>query len=36
MIMANGSVHRSFSYRGWEWGARWANPDYQHFSRNGR
>jgi len=35
MIMANGPVHRSFGYRGWEWGARWAYPDYQHFSRNG-
>jgi hypothetical protein len=21
--------------RHWQWGARWAHPDYQHFSRNG-
>ena len=20
---------------GWPWGARWAHPDYQHFSANG-
>ena len=22
--------------RGWGWGARWPEPDYQHFSANGR
>ncbi|MFD8569385.1 M15 family metallopeptidase [Streptomyces sp. NPDC059639] len=21
---------------GWQWGGRWAHPDYQHFSANGR
>lgn len=25
----------TFANLGWYWGARWASPDYQHFSSNG-
>jgi hypothetical protein len=28
-------VARAFAARGWLWGARWTNHDYQHFSANG-
>jgi hypothetical protein len=35
MILSSGSVARAFRAEGWPWGARWSNPDYQHFSSNG-
>lgn len=32
-----GSVlNRAFARQGWSWGGLWSNPDYQHFSTNGR
>jgi len=35
MILRAGVVARRFARHGWPWGARWAHPDYQHFSANG-
>jgi hypothetical protein len=35
MIVRGGAVARKFARLGWWWGARWSNPDYQHFSSNG-
>lgn len=35
MIVPSGPVARTMRRRGWPWGARWSNPDYQHFSSNG-
>ncbi len=35
MLVAGGAVVSTFRSRGWWWGARWAHPDYQHFSANG-
>jgi hypothetical protein len=35
MILRAGVVARTFASLGWPWGARWSNPDYQHFSSNG-
>jgi hypothetical protein len=35
MIVPGGVVARTMRNRGWPWGARWSNPDYQHFSANG-
>lgn len=35
MILRRGPVARAMSRQGWRWGARWAHPDYQHFSSNG-
>ncbi len=35
MILRRSSVARMMSKQGWRWGARWAHPDYQHFSSNG-
>ncbi|MFB7174858.1 M15 family metallopeptidase [Streptomyces sp. NPDC056254] len=29
------AVYAAFREAGWQWGGRWANPDYQHFSANG-
>ncbi|WP_240804272.1 M15 family metallopeptidase [Streptomyces sp. A0592] len=29
------AVTSAFRGVGWQWGGRWANPDYQHFSANG-
>jgi hypothetical protein len=35
-VITGGSVIASALFgRGWLWGARWSNPDYQHWSRNG-
>lgn len=35
-VITAGSVIASALFdRGWLWGARWSNPDYQHWSRNG-
>jgi hypothetical protein len=35
MILSPGVVASRMSHHGWLWGARWSNPDYQHFSANG-
>ena len=35
MILRHGVVQRAFTAAGWLWGARWGDPDYQHFSSNG-
>ena len=35
MIQTQSWVARAMTARGWLWGARWSNPDYQHFSRDG-
>ncbi|MGA8210174.1 MAG: M15 family metallopeptidase, partial [Nocardioidaceae bacterium] len=35
MITADSVIARTMRSNGWPWGARWAHPDYQHFSANG-
>jgi hypothetical protein len=35
MILKNGTLAKAMRRNGWSWGARWAHPDYQHFSANG-
>jgi hypothetical protein len=35
MILPGGPVATAMRRQGWRWGARWAAPDYQHFSRTG-
>ncbi len=35
MILRDGVVATRMRALGWLWGARWSNPDYQHFSSNG-
>jgi hypothetical protein len=35
MILPGSVVASTMSNWGWPWGARWAHPDYQHFSSNG-
>ena len=35
VITRSGVLARAMAGRHWLWGARWAHPDYQHFSRNG-
>lgn len=35
VITANSSIARALFARGWFWGARWSNPDYQHWSATG-
>lgn len=35
MILRNGVIANRMRAHGWLWGARWSNPDYQHFSSNG-
>lgn len=35
MILRDGVVASRMRALGWLWGARWSNPDYQHFSSNG-
>ncbi|HSV37839.1 MAG TPA: M15 family metallopeptidase [Nocardioidaceae bacterium] len=35
MIFRDSIVASTFRSFGWWWGARWAHPDYQHFSTNG-
>ena len=35
MILGDGVVANRMRALGWLWGARWSNPDYQHFSSNG-
>ena len=36
MIHHGDAVWRAFHSIGWEWGGDWSEPDYQHFSANGR
>ncbi|MEB3965691.1 M15 family metallopeptidase [Streptomyces kunmingensis] len=36
MLRAGDAVTTAMRHVGWPWGARWSNPDYQHFSANGR
>jgi hypothetical protein len=36
MAWSGSAVNRAFARQGWSWGGRWSNPDYQHFSTNGR
>jgi hypothetical protein len=36
LITARGPVVTAFARIGWGWGGAWSNPDYQHFSANGR
>lgn len=36
MIYRRDVVWRAFRAIGWEWGGDWSDPDYQHFSSNGR
>jgi hypothetical protein len=35
MITRSGVIATTMRHNGWPWGARWAHPDYQHFSSNG-
>lgn len=35
MIRSGDAIAGTMAAYGWPWGARWANPDYQHFSSNG-
>jgi hypothetical protein len=35
MILKKGKLAKAMRRNGWPWGARWAHPDYQHFSSNG-
>ena len=35
MILKKGVIASRMRSNGWLWGARWAHPDYQHFSSNG-
>lgn len=35
VITARSSIARELWSQGWAWGARWSNPDYQHWSSNG-
>lgn len=35
LIMPNSPIATTMRSLGWHWGARWSNPDYQHFSQNG-
>lgn len=36
LITADGMVVKAFAEIGWSWGGNWTNPDYQHFSANGK
>ncbi|MEV1021303.1 M15 family metallopeptidase [Streptomyces sp. NPDC050264] len=36
MLHSGDAVTTAMRHVGWAWGARWAHPDYQHFSANGR
>jgi hypothetical protein len=35
VITSGSAIARALFHRGWHWGARWSNRDYQHWSRNG-
>jgi hypothetical protein len=36
MLTRKSAIPQEFARRHWFWGARWAHPDYQLFSSNGR
>jgi hypothetical protein len=36
MAVPGGVLVRAFAAAGWGWGGHWSDPDYQHFSRDGR
>jgi len=36
MAYRGSDVNRAFAAVGWTWGGAWRNPDYQHFSTNGK
>ena len=36
MAVEGGVLTSAFAAVGWQWGGRWADPDYQHFSSTGR
>lgn len=36
MAVRGTTVVAAFARRGWKWGGTWSDPDYQHFSSNGR
>ena len=36
MAIPGATLVATFAGRGWKWGGRWSDPDYQHFSTNGR
>ncbi|MDQ1724322.1 MAG: hypothetical protein QOG52_1350 [Frankiaceae bacterium] len=36
MARPGSTVVSAFARRGWKWGGTWSDPDYQHFSTNGR
>jgi len=35
MAYAGGVLVEAFAAVGWQWGGRWSDPDYQHFSATG-
>ena len=35
MAVTGSVVNAAFAASGWQWGGRWSDPDYQHFSANG-
>lgn len=35
MAVADGPLVAAFASVGWQWGGRWTDPDYQHFSKGG-
>jgi hypothetical protein len=35
MAFAGGDLVEAFASVGWQWGGRWSDPDYQHFSATG-
>jgi hypothetical protein len=36
MAYRGSALNGAFARRGWSWGGGWKNPDYQHFSTNGK
>ena len=35
MAVPGGELVNAFASVGWQWGGRWSDPDYQHFSATG-
>jgi hypothetical protein len=35
MAYSGGALVDAFAAVGWQWGGRWSDPDYQHFSSTG-
>jgi D-alanyl-D-alanine carboxypeptidase len=35
MAITGGVLVSAFAAEGWQWGGRWSDPDYQHFSSTG-